>query len=228
VPSRHAVLPLATALALGGCSGDLSTLAPAGPAAASTALLWWVMFGGATLIFAGVMGLVGLAFLRPGIGAAIPPRLWLVWGGLVFPGAVLAALLVFALATGERLLARPGSGAYTVEAVPRQWHWTFRYPGGRQTVDQLHLPAGRPVDVRVTGTDVIHSFWVPRLGGKIDAIPGHVNTIRLQADAPGRFGGTCAEFCGLGHSTMTFTVLAHDAARFEAALAAAATVEAPP
>ena len=79
MPRRHTVLPLATALALCGCSGDLSTLAPAGPAAASTALLWWVMFGGATLIFGGVMGLVGLAFLKPGIGERIPPRLWLVW-----------------------------------------------------------------------------------------------------------------------------------------------------
>jgi cytochrome c oxidase subunit 2 len=208
-------------VALAGCSGDLSTLAPAGPAAASTALLWWVMLGGATAIFTGVLGLVGLAFLRPGSGAAVAPRTWLVWGGLVLPAVVLSALLVFALATGERLLPRPGSGAYVVEAAPRQWQWTFRYPGGRQTEGVLHLPAGRPVDVRVVGTDVIHAFWVPRLGGKIDAIPGHVNTIRLQADQPGRYGGVCSEFCGIGHTTMTFTVIAHDGAAFETALAAA-------
>lgn len=177
------------------------------------------MLGGAGAIFVAVLGLVAIAFLRPGLGAGIPPRAWLVWGGLALPAVVLGALLVFALATGERLLPRPGSGAYVVEAVPRQWAWTFRYPDGRQTEGTLHLPAGRPVDVRVIGTDVIHAFWVPRLGGKIDAIPGHVNTIRLRADAPGRYGGVCNEFCGIGHTTMTFTVQAHDAAAFDAALA---------
>lgn len=180
------------------------------------------MLGGATAIFTGVLGLVGLAFLRPGLGADIPPRFWLVWGGLVLPAVVLGALLVFALLTGERLLPRPGSGAYVVEAVPRQWQWTFRYPEGQQTEGLLLLPAGRPVDVRVIGTDVIHSFWVPRLGGKVDAIPGHVNTLRLQADQPGRFGGVCAEFCGIGHTGMTFRVEALDAAAFGPALAAAA------
>jgi len=180
------------------------------------------MLGGAAAIFAGVLGLVALAFLRPGLGRDIAPRFWLVWGGLALPAVVLSALLVFALLTGERLLPRPGSGAYVVEAVPRQWHWTFRYPGGLRTDDVLHLPAGRPVDVRVVGTDVIHSFWVPRLGGKIDAIPGHVNIIRLQADQPGRYGGVCAEFCGTGHTTMAFAVQAHDAAAFGPALAAAA------
>lgn len=181
------------------------------------------MLSGATAIFLLVIGLLALALLRPGIGASVPPKRWLVWGGLAFPGTVLSALLIFALATGERLLPHPGSGAYVVEAVPRQWAWTFRYPDGRETQDVLHLPAGRPIDVRVVGTDVIHSFWVPRLGGKIDAIPGHVNTIRLEADRPGTFGGVCSEFCGVGHSDMTFTAIAHEAAGFEAALAAAAT-----
>lgn len=185
------------------------------------------MLGGAVAIFAGVLGLVALAFLRPGMGRDVSPRAWLVWGGLALPAVVLGALLVFALATGERLLPRPGSGAYVVEAVPRQWQWTFHYPGGLQTDGVLHLPAGRPVDVRVVGTDVIHSFWVPRLGGKIDAIPGHVNVIRLQADRPGRFGGVCSEFCGTGHTTMTFVVEAHDAPAFDTALAAAAERETP-
>lgn len=181
------------------------------------------MLAGASAIFALVIALLALALLRPGIGEAIPPKRWLVWGGLAFPGAVLSALLVFALATGERLLPHPGSGAYVVEAVPRQWAWTFRYPEGRESDGVLHLPAGLPVDIRVIGTDVIHSFWVPRLGGKIDAIPGHVNTIRLLADRPGTFGGVCSEFCGVGHTDMTFTAIAHAAAEFEGALAAATT-----
>ena len=210
------------AFGLGGCVGNLSILDPAGPAARSTALLWWVMLAGAGASFALVMAILALAFLRLGLGAGIPANRWLVWGGLTFPGATLAALLIFALATGERLLPHPGSGAYVVEAVPERWAWTFRYPGRRETRDLLHLPAGRPVDVRVIGTDVIHSFWVPRLGGKIDAIPGHVNTIRLHADRPGRFGGVCAEFCGPGHTGMRFTAIAHETDAFEQALAAVA------
>ncbi|WP_416355120.1 cytochrome c oxidase subunit II [Aureimonas phyllosphaerae] len=204
---------------LAGCTGPLSTLQPAGPAAASTALLWWVMLAGATAIFVLVMALVGIAFWKPGIGRNVPPKRWLVWGGLAFPGVVLTALLVFALVTGERLLAHPGTpGLYSVEAHPYRWAWRFRYADGRESADVLHLPAGRPVDIRVVGTDVIHAFWVPRLGGKIDAIPGHVNTIRLMADRPGTYGGVCAEFCGVGHPTMKFEVVAHAPDDLEAAL----------
>ncbi|WP_369413077.1 cytochrome c oxidase subunit II [Antarcticirhabdus aurantiaca] len=205
----------------------MSALDPAGPNAASTALLWWVMLAGSSAIFLFVSALLALALLKPGLGANVPPKRWLVWGGLAFPGVVLSALLVFALATGERLLPHPGTQAYTVEALPEQWLWRFRYPGGGESVGTLHIPAGQPVDVRVIGTDVIHSFWVPRLGGKIDAIPGHVNTIRLTADRPGSYGGVCSEFCGTGHTGMIFTALAHEAEGFEAALAAVLSGEAP-
>ena len=76
----------------------------------------------------------------------------------------------------------------------------------------------------VTSRDVIHSFWIPRLAGKIDAIPGHANVLRIQADAPGRFEGLCAEFCGVGHPGMRFQVVAHPAADFPAALAQAESV----
>jgi len=76
--------------------------------------------------------------------------------------------------------------------------------------DILDIPAGRTVEIMVTGTDVIHSFWVPRLGGKIDAIPGTTNRILIRADVPGRYGGVCAEFCGTGHAGMDFSVIAHD------------------
>ncbi|MGR3451631.1 MAG: hypothetical protein ACU0HS_14460 [Paracoccus sp. (in: a-proteobacteria)] len=76
----------------------------------------------------------------------------------------------------------------------------------------LYVPAGRPFDVAITSSDVIHSFWVPRLGGKMDAIPGHRNVHRLMANAPGTYEGLCAEFCGLGHSFMNFNVVAYDPA----------------
>ena len=213
---------IALSCGLSGCSGNLSILDPAGPAAAATATLAIVMFAGAALILALVCVLFALALWRPGVGEAVPPKRWLVWGGLVFPGVTLTALLVFALGTGERLLPHPGETRTVVEAHPEQWRWRFRYGDGRETLDVLHLPAARAVDVRVVGGDVIHSFWVPRLAGKVDAIPGHVNTIRIQADRPGRYGGVCSEFCGTGHTLMRFEALAHAPEDFDAALSAAA------
>lgn len=207
---------------LGGCGGPFSTLDPAGPAAASVARLWWVMLGGSALLFLLVMVLLLLAFLRPGIASGTGERLWLFWGGLVMPGLVLAALLVFGLASGERLLAHPGTpGILRVEARPQQWIWRFTYPEaeGMETTGLLHIPAGRPVDVHVIGGDVIHSFWVPRLGGKLDAIPGHTNILRLKAAEPGLYDGLCAEFCGTFHAEMRFAVQAHPAEEYEAVLA---------
>jgi heme/copper-type cytochrome/quinol oxidase subunit 2 len=80
----------------------------------------------------------------------------------------------------------------------------------------LHIPAGRPADLVITSTDVIHSFWIPRLAGKMDAIPGHTNRLRIVADAPGTYRGECAEYCGVGHKNHGFTVVAHDAAGWAA------------
>ncbi|HEX2148062.1 MAG TPA: cytochrome c oxidase subunit II, partial [Pseudorhizobium sp.] len=99
--------------------------------------------------------------------------------------------------------------------------WEFRYPtmeGGPSTVGILHIPAGRTIEVAVESADVIHSFWIPRLAGKIDAVPGHTNYLRLRADRPGRYGGQCSEYCGVGHAAMDFEVRAHAAEDYESAL----------
>jgi cytochrome c oxidase subunit II len=93
---------------------------------------------------------------------------------------------------------------------------------GRRAVRPGALPAGIPVDIVVTSLDVIHSFWVPRLAGKIDAVPGHVNRLRIQADQPGRYEGLCNQCCGLGHVGMRFVVMVHRTEDFSAALAQAA------
>ena len=102
----------------------------------------------------------------------------------------------------------------TVGAEGRRWVWTFTYDDApaQATDGILHIPAGRPVDVAITTTDVIHSFWVPRLAGKLDAIPGRVNILRIEADAPGTYQGVSAEFSGVGYDRFTFSVIAHDAA----------------
>lgn len=102
-----------------------------------------------------------------------------------------------------------------IEGHAQRWNWSFSHPEGDQVFeDILHIPAGEPVDIAVTSEDVIHSFWVPRLGGKIDAIPGHTNVIRIEADEPGTYWGICAEYCGEGHDGMRFQVEAHDAQSF--------------
>jgi cytochrome c oxidase subunit 2 len=217
----RAAVQLGSATALAGCSGPLSTLDPSGPAAASIATLWWVMLAGSAALFALVMVLFALVTRRPGWGSGVSPARWIVLGGLVLPAAVLPPLVAYALAAGERLLPLPGNAPPRIEAEGRQWVWTFRYPdyGGVETRNVLHLPAGVPVDIVVTSLDVIHAFWVPRLAGKIDALPGHVNRLRIRADQPGRYEGLCNQFCGLGHPGMRFVVIVHRAEDFAAALA---------
>ena len=184
------------------------------------------MLYGAVILFALVCVLLASAFLRPGIGHRTPQAVWLVGGGLVLPAVVLTPLMIYALWTGERLLFRPADGAVTeVSVVARQWEWSFSYrdPNGatRRSTNVLHIPAGQPVRLTITSADVIHSFWVPRLAGKIDAIPGHNTVLRLSADKPGMYRGLCAEFCGVAHLEMQMTVQAYASfEEYQAAIAA--------
>lgn len=216
---------LSTPLALAGCEKRLSAVHPAGPASDIIATLWWVMLAGAAAILLMVVVLLVLAFRRsegPSGEAADRRRetVWIKGMGLGFTMSVLAALTVWGLSIGERLLPRPGPGVVAVEAQGRQWAWRFSYPDapGRVTEGELHIPAGRPVDVRITSIDVVHSFWVPRLAGKLDAIPGHVNVLRIQAWEPGEYAGVSAEFSGRGYRSHRFTVIAHDAAAWDSFL----------
>ena len=184
------------------------------------------MLIGAVALFILMMVLFGLVMLRPGAGSGLSRRGWILAGGLGMPLPILTALLVYALIQGERLLPYPTQGVVRVEAVARQFAWEFHYPEmegveAGTTLNVLHIPAGMAVDVTTRSEDVIHSFWVPRLGGKIDATPGHSPTIRLRADRPGRYAGLCAEYCGTGHRDMGFTVEAHPPALYEQRLRAA-------
>jgi len=206
----------ATPLALAGCTGELSTLDPAGPRAANLAMLWWVMFWGSLALFVLVMVLFGLAYLRKDWVERVTPGQWIIGGGLILPVPVLVLLTGTALVLGEQLLPH-GEEPLKIQAHASRWQWSFTYPDGRTLPDAvLHMPAGQPVDFIITAEDVIHSFWIPRLGGKIDAIPGHTNVIRLEADEPGTYWGQCAEYCGVGHDVMFFRVEAHEAEAFAA------------
>ena len=195
-------------------------LDPAGRAAAEISFLWWIMLAGAVMIFALVMVLLALAFSQRRMPSVQTERKWILGGGLVFTSTVLLALLGYGMILGERLIPNDAPRVATVEAQAEQWQWTFRQPLANGTwserVGVLHIPVGTPVDVRITSRDVIHSFWVPRLGGKLDAVPGKTNVLRIEAAEPGAFEAVCAEYCGLGHARMRFRVIAHDRAGWAA------------
>ncbi|UTH34160.1 cytochrome c oxidase subunit II [Ectopseudomonas hydrolytica] len=195
--------------------------------AREVALLWWAMCAFATLVLVVVTALWLHAMRRQPreVDAARARQLtlrWLVGGGLLLPTLSIIVLLAFGIPIGHRMLPLPlDEPPLRIEVVGHQWWWEVRYPeSGVVTANQLHLPTGRPVDLDVSSADVIHSFWVPRLGGKIDMIPGRDNRIRLQADQPGVFRGQCSEFCGTQHSHMILDVQAHSEDDFQAWLQA--------
>ncbi|MGG2399936.1 cytochrome c oxidase subunit II [Pseudomonas sp. SH1-B] len=196
--------------------------------AREVAMLWWAMCAFATLVLLVVTGLWIHAMRRehreidPARARRVTLR-WLVGGGLLLPTLSIVALLLFGVPIGHRMLPLPLSGEQPlrIEVTGHQWWWQVYYPqSGVITANELHLPVGRPVDLDVTSADVIHSFWVPRLGGKIDMIPGRHNRIRLRADHAGAYRGQCSEFCGSQHSHMILNVQAHDEDDFAAWLQA--------
>ncbi|ESR23260.1 cytochrome c oxidase subunit II [Lutibaculum baratangense] len=193
----------------------MSILEPASRGAGAVADIWWVMFWGALVVLA-IMIVLGLyaASSRPwhaGKGLTA----FILVGGIAWPTLTVLALLVYGLWLGEALLPRGDSREpYRIEVVGHQWWWEIRYPqeGGATLIDanEIHVPAGRPVDVHVTSADVIHSFWIPRMGPKIDAVPGYTNVVRIEADEPGTYRGQCSEFCGLQHAGMVLRLVAHE------------------
>lgn len=227
--SKALAMPFAVAL-LAGCTGVQSTLDPAGPGAQAIASVWWWMFGVAMASFTLVMVLWWLSWQyrasdRPaGSEAERIGRRWIIWGGIVLPGVSIAALLAFGMPAGRHTLPMPLTESVVplrIDAIGHQWFWEVHYPdSGVRLENEIRLPVGRPIHVHTTSSDVIHSFWVPRLGGKVDAVPGRTHVIRLQADVPGEMRGQCAEFCGLGHAHMVMMVHAMEPAAFDAWLQA--------
>lgn len=195
-------------------------LDPAGPFSNSITTLAWVLIGLVTLIFLGVcaamwVALYGSDKLRAKLGGERVVK----WFGLVIPAGVLLLLLVWGLTLvrglstiqGDELRMRVSGNLYW-------WRVSYLDAAGRELhadANELHIPVGRPVVVDMVSEDVIHSFWVPKLGGKMDMIPGRTNRLKLQADKPGSYGGQCAEFCGGAHSLMGFVVVAHEAADWQ-------------
>ena len=200
-------------------------LDPEGPVADSAAGLWWLMLAlgaGVFVIFAVFLG-VGLFRARPGdapeAGPQPPDRFgpWLVGGGVALPLVVIAIVFAATVHAMRDVPTTAPDGALVVEITGHQWWWEVRYPAeGITTANEMHIPVGRAVALQLTSADVIHSFWVPALGGKLDLLPDRTNTLVLEADEPGRHLNRCAEFCGLQHTLMGMDVVAEPPDAFAA------------
>jgi cytochrome c oxidase subunit 2 len=202
------------------CGNDRSPsmLDPQGSEARHLEGVWWLMFGLAAAVYAVVAGLILFAIVRNRRGDAPSSRLndhaFVVIGGLVVPVAILMLLAAVTVRTTTEVR-QPERGALRVLVRAHDWWWEVRYPGTDiVTANEIHVPVGRQVAVTIRTADVIHSFWVPQLAGKLDAIPGQDNVLRFTAERAGVYRGECAEFCGIQHANMNFLVIAEEASRF--------------
>lgn len=224
---RIALAALGFAVLLAGCVPTQSALHPAGEEAAGTARLFWIMAGAGAVIWVLVIGTAIYAVIgrRRPTTEKFADRFILV-GGVLFPTVTLAALLVIGLSLLPHWSAQtPPDLRVHVSAEQFWWRIAYETPDGRrvESANEVHLPAQSVVEFVITSPDVIHSFWIPALGGKMDAIPGRTNVLRLTPTDPGTYRGVCAEYCGLSHALMAFVVVVHPRDAFAAWLAAEAT-----
>lgn len=215
-------------LALAGCAGEEAWLDPAGPNADTTATVWWIMFWMGLVVYVAVAVVAVIALLRARRRRAVDTtdaedplvarRLVLV-GGIALPAVVLLVLNVISAPMSAGIAEPPGAAEdeLVIEVVAEQFWWRVTYPQHEiTTANEIHIPTAERVHVRITSTDVIHSFWVPKLAGKVDATPGHTTELVLETDTPGRYRGRCTEFCGLAHAQMIVHVVAEEPGDFDA------------
>ncbi len=223
----HIAVPigiLAIGLLLVGCypNNPQSTFDAAGPVAEKQLTLFYYIFWAMAFVFvvftAAFLYIILRFRRRPGHDT-IPRQvhghtpLEIAW--TVPPFLVLAVVAVPAIITLFEL-DTPPAGALEVNVIGHQWWWEFQYPEqGIVTANELHIPVGRPVKFTLTSTDVIHSFWVPKLAGKQDVIPTRENLMWFQADRPEEFYGQCTEFCGISHANMRLRVIADPPEAFD-------------
>jgi cytochrome c oxidase subunit 2 len=205
-------------------------LNPASPNAATIRHVFMVVSLICLAIFAVVVGLIGTSLVRFRSGGEQPPkqdfgsdRSEMAWA--IPPVLIVLALSAVSVKLILSIIAMPTSrvseaGDADLVVVGHQWWWEVRYPASKAvTANEIHIPVGRKLRVRVESADVIHSFWVPQLGPKMDMVPGHPNFVWLQADRAGVYEGACSEFCGDQHAWMRFTVVADPPSEYQAWLA---------
>jgi len=198
-------------------------LDPQGPVSEAMAGLWWLMFWLGLAVAVAVLVVLVLSLFRRRRGSEPPPDRqgsfgrWFVVAGVVAPLVILVVVFGATIRAMRLVPTTAPPEALVIEVVGHQFWWEVRYPDQEVTVrDELRLPVGRKVNLQLSSADVIHSFWVPELAGKIDMLPDHPNTLVLQADQPGQYRSRCAEYCGLEHTRMVLTVVAEPEDRFAA------------
>jgi cytochrome c oxidase subunit 2 len=222
-----ALVALADALASCGTTATpMSTFAPQSDYAHHIHSLYLEVIGWDTLILLVVTVALLLALLRYSTRSEVVPEqlpathehigLEVAW--TVGPAVILLAIAIPTVRTTFR--SQPAvapQNALIVNVIAHQWWWEVHYPDLQiSTANEIHLPVGRPVRFQLQSADVIHSFWVPQLGGKQDVVPGHTNTLTLTPQRPGMYFGQCAEFCGLSHANMRFRVFVDTPQAFHA------------
>jgi cytochrome c oxidase subunit II len=207
---------LALTLALGGCAWDtpMSTVKPHSDYAHEIlhvyGIITWVTLGIALIVGLGLAWVLTRFHARPGAAMPVQTRghtlLEMAW--TIGPALVLLGIAVPTIQVIFRSQAAPPRDALEVTVRGYQWWWEFQYPSLKVvTANELHVPVGRPVALTLEGPDVIHSFWVPQLGGKRDVVPGRLNRLTFTAETPGEYRGQCAEFCGVSHANMGMRVI---------------------
>jgi cytochrome c oxidase subunit 2 len=208
-------------LACSGCGPRIDGLAPVTERGQDVANLFYlslILSLGIFLLVAGLSTFIMIRF-RGKPGEADPPqvsgnrRLEIIWTAT--PTLLLAGLFALTLQT-MITITRPEPSPLRIQVIGHQWWWEFRYPElGVVTANELHVPVGRPLQLEITAADVIHSFWVPRFGWKMDAIPQKINLMRLRVNQAGTVDGTCTEYCGTQHAWMRILVVAEPPSQFE-------------
>lgn len=217
-------LAAAALLLLPGCNRHQSALAPFGEEAATIEVMTIVLVVGAVVVALAVAALMIWAVRLPAdkLGLLQGERLILIAGGII-PAVVLLALLAYSLPAMRPRAVAPED--LSIAVTGEQFWWRVRYePAGAAPLtdaNEIRIPVGRTVRFKLMGGDVVHSFWIPGLAGKMDMIPGRENTLVVRATKPGVFRGQCTEFCGLSHALMAFDVIAMPADAFDAWLAGA-------
>ena len=235
VPIRatRLVPPWCSALLAAGCSGFQSALDPKGPRADTVARLHWSLVTVSTVVYVVVIGALVYALWRasrrtvPDQGHAhreTPEQADVMKRGVLIAAGLSAFILIafvfVDVSTGSALARVGGDKPLRIDIVGHQWWWQVKYPdpdphNNAETANEIHVPVGRPVLIKMTSQDVIHSFWAPNIAGKKDLIPGHETITWFRADSAGVYRGQCAEFCGHQHAKMGLYIVAEPRLQFE-------------
>lgn len=207
-------------LVFSACEGPQSALDAAGRGAEQIARLFWWMSAGAAFIWIVVVGLAIYAIRLKDEPHRRRPTAWLIiGGGALVPTVVLGGVLAYGLSMIPELLGSGKSGGVKIIVSGEQWWWRIAYhtPEGMvEVANEIRLPVGEAVEFELVSPDVIHSFWIPPLGGKMDMIPGRKTRLILEPTRTGVFRGACAEYCGTAHALMSFYVVVHETDDFAA------------